>query len=43
MKDEILELLAGEKPTLLLRKITGNKIIARIRDFIDTFINGIAG
>ena len=43
MRDEILELLAGEKPTLLHRKTTGEKILRRIMDFIETFINGISG
>ncbi len=39
MREEILELLEGEKPTLLLRKKTGDKILARIKDFVETFIN----
>ena len=43
MRDEILELLEGEKPTLLLRKKTGDKILQRIKDFVETFINGVAG
>ncbi len=43
IRDEILELLAGEKPTLLQRKTTGEKILRRIMDFIETFINGISG
>jgi len=43
MRDEILELLEGEKPTLLLRKKTGDKILARIKDFVETFINGVVG
>jgi type I restriction enzyme R subunit len=43
MRDEILELLAGEKPTLLKRKTIGERILRRIIGFVDTFINGIAG
>jgi type I restriction enzyme R subunit len=43
MRDEILELLAGEKPTLLHRKTTGEKILKRIMNFIETFINGVSG
>jgi type I restriction enzyme R subunit len=43
MRDEILELLAGEKPTLLQRKTTGERILRRIMDFVETFINGISG
>ena len=43
MRDEILELLDGEKPTLLQRKPIGDRILKRIVDFVETFINGIAG
>ena len=43
MRDDILELLVGEKPTLLQRKQTGDRILRRIIDFIETFINGISG
>ncbi|MGI6311428.1 MAG: type I restriction endonuclease subunit R [Bacteroidales bacterium] len=43
MRDEILELLDGEKPTLLQRKTTGERILRRIIDFVETFINGISG
>jgi len=43
MRDEILELMIGEKPTLLQRKTTGERILRRIMDFVETFINGISG
>lgn len=43
MRDDILELLVGEKPTLLQRKQTGDRIQRRIIDFVETFINGISG
>jgi type I restriction enzyme R subunit len=43
MRDELLELLVGEKPTLLQRKTTGERILKRIMDFVETFINGISG
>jgi len=43
MRDEILELLVGEKPTLLKRRTTGERILRRIIDFVETFINGISG
>ena len=42
-RDEILELLEGEKPTLLQGKTTGERIPRRIIGFVETFINGIAG
>jgi len=43
LRDEILELLVGDKPTLLQRKPTGERILKRILNFIETFINGISG
>ena len=43
MRDDILELLVGEKPTLLQRKQTGDRILRRIIDFVETFITGISG
>ncbi len=43
LRNEILDLLVGEKPTLLQRKPLGDRILKRIMGFIETFINGIAG
>jgi type I restriction enzyme R subunit len=43
MRDEILDLLNEEKPTLLLRKKTGDRILSKIIGFVETFINGITG
>lgn len=43
LRDEILQLLEGEQPTLLERKKTGDRILKKILDFVDTFINGITG
>ncbi len=42
MRDEILELLIGEKPTLLQRKTIGERILRKIINFVETFINGIS-
>ena len=39
--DELHELRKGEKPTLLERRKTGTRILQKIKNFIDTFINGI--
>ena len=43
MRDEILELLNDEKPTLLQRKKTGDRILNKIIEFVETFINGVTG
>ncbi|RYD97109.1 MAG: type I restriction endonuclease subunit R, partial [Sphingobacteriales bacterium] len=39
LRDEVLELLEGEKPSVLLRKKTGERILQKILDFVETFIN----
>jgi type I restriction enzyme R subunit len=39
--DEVLELLEGDKPSLLQRKSLGNRILKRIVSFVETFINGM--
>lgn len=43
MRDDILELLNDEKPTLLQRKKTGDRILNKIIEFVETFINGVTG
>ncbi len=43
LRDEVLDLLEGERPTLLQRKKTGDRIIRRIIGFVETFINGMVG
>ena len=43
LRDEVLELIEGEKPSLLQRKKLGDRILKRIIDFVETFINGMTG
>lgn len=43
LRDEILELLEGEQPKVLERKKVGDRILKKIINFVDTFINGIMG
>lgn len=43
LRDEVLELVQGEKPSLLQRKKLGDRILKRIMDFVETFINGMVG
>jgi type I restriction enzyme R subunit len=42
LRDEVLELIEGEKPSLLQRKKLGDRILKRIMDFVETYINGMA-
>ena len=43
LRDEVLELIDGNKPTVLERKKVGDRILSKILDFVDTFINGMTG
>ena len=43
LRDEILDLIDGEKPTLLNRKKVGDSILKKIMEFVETFINGMDG
>ena len=43
LRDEILDLLEGDKPTLLQRKTIGDRILKKIVDFVETFVNGVMG
>ncbi len=43
LRDEILSLLKGGQPSVLERKTTGDRILKRIMDFVETFINGMMG
>ncbi len=43
LRDELLDLVKGEKPGLLQRKKTADRILQRIKDFIEKFIDGMAG
>lgn len=43
LRDEILELIEGEKPSVLQRKKTGDRILTKILSFVDTFVNGAMG
>lgn len=43
LRDEVLELIEGEKPNVLQRKKAGDQILNKIIGFVETFINGIVG
>ena len=42
LRDEVLQLIEGSEPKLLERKKIGDRILKRIVDFVDKFINGMA-
>lgn len=41
IRDEVLDLIEGSKPTILERKTVGERILSKILGFVDTFINGM--
>lgn len=43
LRDEVIDLIDGEKPSLLQRKKLGERILKRILDFVETFMNGMVG
>ncbi|SHE31286.1 type I restriction enzyme, R subunit [Bacteroides luti] len=43
LRDEILNLIDGDKPTLLERKKVSERILNKIKGFFDTFISGFGG
>ena len=43
IRDEVLSLIEGDQPSVLQRKKKGERIMNRIKGFIETFIEGITG
>lgn len=43
LRDELLSLRKDGKPSVLKFKETGDRILNKIKDFVDTFVSGIAG
>lgn len=43
LRDELLDLINGEQPSILERKQIANRILAKIKGFVETFIEGIGG
>ncbi|MBW8333679.1 MAG: type I restriction endonuclease subunit R [Prolixibacteraceae bacterium] len=41
LRDDVLDLIEGEKPSVLQRKTVGDRILNKILGFVDTFINGM--
>lgn len=41
LRDELLDLIEGTKPSVLKRKSIGDRILNKVVNFVDTFINGM--
>ena len=41
LRDELLGLIEGSKPTMLQRKTVGDRILEKINRFVETFMNGM--
>jgi type I restriction enzyme R subunit len=42
LRDQLLDLIEGEKPKVLERKKTGERILSKIIGFVETFVSGFA-
>lgn len=43
LRDEVLELIERERPTILQPKKVGGRVLKPIIDSVETFINGMSG
>tara|TARA_R110002126_G_scaffold274972_1_gene420271 strand:+ start:10177 stop:13032 length:2856 start_codon:yes stop_codon:yes gene_type:complete len=43
LREEVLDLIEGEKPSVLKRKKIGDSLIRKIIGFVETFVNGFDG
>lgn len=43
LRDDVLALIEGDKPSVLHRRKIGDKILSKIVGFVETFINGLSG
>lgn len=41
LRDELLGLIEGEKPSVLKRKSIGDRILYKVVNFVETFLNGV--
>lgn len=41
LRDEVLDLIEGNKPSVLKRKIIGDRILNKVVNFVETFINNL--
>jgi len=42
LRDELLDLIEGDKPSVLKRKSIGDRILNKVVNFVETFINGMS-
>ena len=41
LRDELLDLIEGTKPNVLKRKSIGDRILKKVVNFVETFVNGM--
>lgn len=41
LRDQLLDLIEGDKPSVLKRKSIGDRILTKLVNFVETFINGV--
>ena len=43
LRDHLLDLIDGEQPSVLHRKSIGDRLLKKVVDFVETFVNGVVG
>ena len=43
LRDHLLDLIDGDKPSVLKRKTIGDRLLSKVINFVETFVNGMAG
>lgn len=43
LRDEVLDLIKGDKPSVLQRKTIGDQILSKVLGFVETFVGGMVG
>lgn len=43
LRDQLLDLIEGDKPSVLKRKSIGDRLLSKVVEFVETFINGMDG
>ena len=43
LRDDLLDLIDGKQPSVLQRKSIGDRLLSKVIDFVETFVEGMVG
>ena len=43
LRDQLLDMIDGDQPSVLQRKSIGDRLLQKVVDFVETFVEGMAG